>query len=132
MAEVFVVLQLAIEIAFAVLAIRTAVAWVHQPDRRHGHLALAVGSLAAVVLLAPGLGADGVVAQAITDVVIVAFLISGYGLLMFRHTFVPFSRATTRGVTAAIVAIGLIDIIDQLPANPESPHSPLQTLSLVA
>jgi signal transduction histidine kinase len=132
MPELFLVVQLAIEIAFAVLAIRTVVAWVHQPDRRHGHLALAVGSLAVVVLLAPGLGTAGVFAQAITDAVVVAFLVSGYGLLMFRHSFVPFGRTTTRAVTAAIVAIGLLDIVDQLPANPESPHTPLQTLSLVA
>jgi signal transduction histidine kinase len=130
--EVYLVLQLAIELAFAVLAIRTVVAWVRTPDRRHGNLALALGSLAIVVLISPALGSDGPAGQLVTDGTLVAFLVSGYGLLMFRNSFVPFGSMTTRLVTAAIVAIGVLDVVDQLPANPESPHSQLQTLSLVA
>jgi signal transduction histidine kinase len=132
MPEVFVILQLAIEIAFAILAIRTVAAWAHQPDRRHGNLALALGSLAVVVLLAPALGSDASYSQVVTDAVAVGFLISGYGLFMFRDSFVPFGKTTIRIVTVAVVAVGLIDIVDQLPANPDSPHTALQTLSLVA
>jgi signal transduction histidine kinase len=130
--EVYLVLQLAIELAFAVLAIRTVAAWVRQPDRRHGNLALALGSLALVVLLSPALGGGGPVGQLVTDVTLVAFLISGYGLLMFRNSFVSFSSMTTRLVTAAIVVVGILDIVDQLPANPDSPHDQLQTVTLVA
>jgi len=130
--EVYLVLQLAIELAFAILAIRTIAAWVRQPDRRHGNLALALGSLALVVLLSPALGGGGPGGQLVTDATLVAFLISGYGLLMFRNSFVPFNSMTTRLVTAAIVVVGVLDVIDQLPANPDSPHNQLQTLSMVA
>ena len=132
MPDVYLVLQLAIELAFAVLAIRTIVAWARQPDRRYGNLALALGSLAIVVLLSSVLGSGGPNAQLVTDITLVAFLVSGYGLLMFRDSFVPFRSTTRRLITAAVVVIGVIDIVDQLPASPDSPHNGLQTLSLVA
>jgi len=132
MAEVLLVLELAIEVAFAVLAIRTLASWVGQPDRRHGYLALALGSLAILILTAPLLGGSGATAQLLTDVALVMFLVSGYGLLMFRDTFVPFRPRTTRLLTATIVGIGLIAIVLQLPANPEAPHTELQSLVLVA
>ena len=119
MVEVLLALQLAIEIAFAALAIRTVAAWIHQPDRRHGNLAIAIGSVAIVMLLAPTLGGTGRSSQLLTDVAAVAFLVSGYGLLMFRDSFVPFGVAKTRLVTLLIVVIGLLDIAAQLPAKPE-------------
>src|SRR5438046_1383594 len=51
MADPFLLLQLAIEIAFAALAIRTIVSWLRQPDRRHANLALAMSALARMMLL---------------------------------------------------------------------------------
>src|SRR5438093_1330824 len=132
MAEVLLVLLLAIEIAFAVLAIRTVAAWIHQPDRRHGNLAIAIGSLAVVMLLAPSLTGTGANTQLLTDLAAVIFLVSGYGLLMFRDSFVPFGVAKTRLVTLLIVAVGLLDIAVQLPADPESPHNAVQSLALVS
>ena len=132
MADLFLLLQLAIELAFAALAIRTIVSWIRQPDRRHGNLAIGFSSLAALILLAPTLGGSGRSAQLLTDLVVVLFLVSGYGLLTFRDSFVPFRPMTTRLITVAIVVVGLADIALQLPASPDSPHTPLQTLGLVA
>src|SRR5438094_7552464 len=132
MADPFLLLQLAIEIAFAALAIRTIFSWLRQPDRRHGTLALAMSALALMMLLAPTLGGSGPTAQLATDAGAVVFLVSGYGLLAFRDTFVPFRRATMRLITLAIVVIGLVDIALQLPAAPDSPHTPLQTVALAA
>ena len=131
MPEVLPVLLLAIEIAFALLAIRTVRAWIRQPDHRHGNLAMAIGSLAIVMLLAPTLAGNGAQVQVLTDLAAVAFLVSGYGLLMFRDSFIPFGVAKTRLVTLLIVVVGVLDIALQLPADPESPHSPLQSLALV-
>src|SRR5467141_1530013 len=132
MPEFLRVLQLAIEVAFALLAIRTVVSWVRQPDRRHGNLALALGSLAILILISPLLVGTGATVQLLTDVALVMFLVSGYGLLMFRDSFVPFRPRTNLLITAGIVAIGLIGIVLELPANPETQHSPLQSLVLVA
>src|SRR5437879_6823243 len=106
--------------------------WVRQPDRRHGNLALALGSLAILILVSPLLGGTGATAQLLTDLALVMFLISGYGLLMFRDSFVPFRPRTNLLITAGIVAIGLLGIVLELPANPEAQHSALQSLVLVA
>ena len=91
-----------------------------------------MSALALMMLLAPTLGGSGPTAQLATDVGAVAFLVSGYGLLAFRDTFVPFRPATMRLITLAIVVIGLFDIALQLPAGPDSPHTPLQTVALSA
>jgi len=132
MSEILLILELAIELAFSILAIRTIVSWIRQPDRRHGNLALALGSLAILILLGPALTGSGPLIQAATDAGIVLFLVSGYGLLMFRDSFVPVAACTRRGITAAIVLVGVAGIALQLPPSPDSTHTPLQTLDLVA
>jgi signal transduction histidine kinase len=130
MPELLLALSLAIEIAFAILAIRTAVSWTLQPDRRHGYLALALGSLAVLILLAPAMSGAGAASQLVTDAGAALFLASGYGLLMFRDSFIPYATVTRRALTAALVVAGLLAVALQLPANPDSPHSGLQTLVL--
>src|SRR2546423_2929420 len=132
MPEVLFVFQVAIEAAFALLAIRTVVSWVQHPDRRHANLAIALGSLAVLILLAPALDRDGPTGQFLTDLALVLFLISGYGLLMFRTSFVPFRPLTPRLLTAAIALVGLFALVLQIPANPDAPHTPFQTLVVVA
>jgi signal transduction histidine kinase len=128
MAELLLVLGIAIDLTFSILAIRTALSWIHQPDRRHGHLALALGSLALLVLLSPVLGQN----QLLTDIGVVLFLLSGYGLIMFRDSFLPLGRTLHRIVTASIVIAGVLCVVSQLPAKPEAPHSPLQSLALTS
>src|SRR3982074_1900098 len=56
MSDLLLVLQLAIAVAFGLLAVRTAVSWIRQPDRRHGYLALALGSPALLIVIPPTLG----------------------------------------------------------------------------
>jgi signal transduction histidine kinase len=128
MAELLLVLGIAIDLTFSILAIRTALAWIHQPDRRHGHLALALSSLALVILISPLLGR----AQILTDIGVVLFLLSGYGLVMFRDSFLPLGRILHPIVTASIVVAGILGVVSQLPTNPAAPHSPLQSLALIA
>jgi signal transduction histidine kinase len=125
-------LSLAIEIAFAILAIRTVLSWLLQPDLRRGYLALALGSLAVLILLSPTLTGVGAGSQALTDVAAALFLASGYGLLMFRDSFIPFATVTRRALTVALVIVGLLAIALQLPASPDAPHTQLQTLVLAA
>ena len=132
MPGLLLLLQLAIEVAFATLAIRTVASWIRQPDRRHGNLAIALGSLATLILLAPALGGTGTSAQLLTDALAVVFLVSGYGLFMFRDSFVPFRRRTTLLITSAILAVGVLAIVVQLPADPESAHGPAESLVYVA
>jgi signal transduction histidine kinase len=128
MREVLLGLGLAIDVAFSILAIRTALSWLWMPDRRHGYLALALGSLALLVLASPVLGQS----QLLTDIGVILFLLSGYGLVMFRDSFLPLGRTLRRVVTASILVAGILGVASQLPVNPAAPHSPLQSLALMA
>src|SRR5579864_4289004 len=132
MADLLLVLQLAIEVSFALLAIRTAAAWVHEPDARHGYLTLALGSLAVVLLVAPELGAGGSGGQLLTDVAAILFVASGLGLVMFRDSVVPFGSGARRLIILGILAVMVLAVAAQLPADPSAPHDSLQTVALVA
>jgi signal transduction histidine kinase len=132
MTELLLVLQVAVALAFGALAVRSAASWILQTDRRHGYLALALGSLALVILISPILGGGGVEAQALTDMALILFLLSGYALLMFRDAFVPFTSRTRRIIAAVIVLVGAFGIAVQLPAEPHQAHGLLQSIALVA
>jgi signal transduction histidine kinase len=132
MADLLLVLRLAIEVAFAVLAIRTAAGWIRQPASRHGYLTLALGSLALLTLMAPALGGSGPAAQFLTDLAAVLFLVSGYGLLMFRDSLVRFGSPARRVIGLGIAAVGVLAVAAKLPANPAQPHGPLQNVAVVA
>ena len=132
MTELLLVLQLAVALAFGALAVRSAASWIRQTDRRHGYLALALGSLALVILISPLLGGAGPEAQVLTDLALVLFLVSGYGLLMFRDSFVPFSSRTRRLIAAVIGLVAVFGIVVQLPAEPQRPHGTLQMIALIA
>lgn len=131
MSELLAVLSLAIEVAFAALAIRVAFAWAREPDSRHAYLAVAFGALALDILLSPLLYGGGLVGQLSTDTSLVMFLLSGYGLLMFRDSFVPFRTPTRRLITAGIVLLAALGIVARIPGNPEAAHSPFQVVVLV-
>ncbi len=132
MTDLLLALQVAIAFAFGLLAVRTAVSWIRQPDRRHGYLALALGSLALVIWIAPWLGGSGAEAQVLTDMALVLFLISGYAMMMFRDSFAPLVSRSRRGITAGIVLIGALGIAEQLPADPQRSQTQLQSLVLAA
>ncbi|MHB8613061.1 MAG: sensor histidine kinase [Candidatus Dormibacteraceae bacterium] len=132
MSEVLQVLQVLIALGFAVLGVRTAVAWIRQPDRRHGYLALAMGSLAVMILIAPVLGGTGVPAQALIDLALGLFLLSGYALVMFRDSFIPMAASTRRAIVAGLALVGALAAAAQLPADTQRPHSVLQSVSLGA
>jgi signal transduction histidine kinase len=130
MTELLLVLQLAIALAFGALAVRSTASWIRRTDRRHGYLALALGSLALVILISPLLGGAGPEAQVLTDLALVLFLVSGYGLLMFRDSFVPFSSRTRRMIAGVIGLVAVFGIVVQVP--PQRPHGPLQMIALIA
>ena len=132
MTELLLVLQLAVALAFGALAVGSTASWIRQTDSRHGYLALALGSLALVILISPLLGEGGLEAQALTDMALGLFLVSGYALLMFRDSFVPFSSRARRLIAAAIVLVGACGIAVQLPAEPQRAQGLLQTTVLVA
>jgi signal transduction histidine kinase len=130
--NILVILSLAVELAFAVLALRAVVAWAHEPDRRHAVLALGLLALAFDIITSPELAAGGIVGRLATDLGVVLFLGSGYALLMFRDSFVPFRSRTRNVITAALAIVAVFGIAVSIPGNPDAMHSPIQTLALVA
>jgi signal transduction histidine kinase len=130
MTELLLVLQLAIALSFGALAVRSAASWIHETDRRHGYLALAMGSLALLILIAPLLAGGASEPQVLTDIELVLFLLSGYALLMLRDVFVPFASRTGQVITAGIVLVAAFGIVVQLPGDPQRSHSTLQSVAL--
>jgi signal transduction histidine kinase len=65
-------------------------------------------------------------------VALVLFLFSGYALLMFRDSFLPFAPRTHWAIIAGLALIALFGIAVQLPADPQRPHSALQSVALAA
>lgn len=130
LAALSLTLQLAIEVAFALLAIRTALSWLRNPDRRHGYLAAGFACLAALLLLSPVNGGAGLGGQIVTDVSALLFLGSGYALLLFRDSFVPFGRLRI-WISAGIAGVAIVVLAARLPADPAAAHTSFQTFALV-
>lgn len=95
-------LQIVIELLFAAVAVRTVASLGETPDRRHRLLALAVVSLALLIMILPIYAGEGPFGRLTADLEIALFLLSGYGLIMFRDSFVPFSAGVRRLVVAAV------------------------------
>ncbi|HET9780948.1 MAG TPA: ATP-binding protein [Candidatus Dormibacteraeota bacterium] len=132
MANLLVVLSLAVELAFAVLALRTVLAWAREPDRRHACLSLGLLALAFDIIISPALYLGGTAGRLTIDLGVVLFLGSGYALLMFRDSFVPFTARARTLITAVIAVVAIAGIAVSLPGNPDAMHTPIQTLALVA
>jgi signal transduction histidine kinase len=127
-ADVLVGLQLATEAAFVLLTLAAVIDWTRHRDVRSGHLALAFGSLTALILLAPAVGHFAPYNQAVTDVTIVIFLASGYALLMFRDALIPLGAAR-RWVTAGIAAVAVMAVLAGFSSDAQKPLTPFQSLA---
>jgi signal transduction histidine kinase len=131
-AELLQVLQLAIAAAFILLTLAVVADWVRHRESRRMHLALALGSLAALIVLAPAVGHVGAFNQVVTDAALLIFLVSGYELLMFRASFIPFRPSTLLAVRAAMIGVALLAVVAQLSYDPEQPQSPIQGIAVAA
>jgi signal transduction histidine kinase len=83
-----------------------------------------------LILIAPLLAGGG--AQALTDAALVLFLFSGYALLMFRDSFLPFARGTRWAILAGLAVLAGFAIAVQVPADPQRAHSAAQSVALAA
>ena len=121
-------MQWATDGGFVLLTIATLIAWSRHRDTRSGHLALAFGSLTALILLAPAVGRAGPFNQAVTDLTVVVFLLSGYALVMFRDTLIPLGAARRR-VTVGIVAVAAMAVVAQFPPDLQPRLGPFQSVA---
>jgi signal transduction histidine kinase len=126
MSTLLSVLDWAIRAAFVLLTLAAVADWIRHRDRRHAYLAIAFGSLMAVILISAALGGTGLPAQVLTDIELVVFLMSGYALLMFRDSFIALRPLERRAVTIGMVAVALVGLAAQLSADPQRQNSPFQ------
>jgi signal transduction histidine kinase len=132
MSDLLSILDWAIPAAFMLLTAAAFVDWIRHRDSRHAYLALAFGSLMTLILVSSALNRTGFLGQLITDLALVAFLLSGYALLMFRDSFIPLGRVMRRAVSGVIVAAAAVGVAAQLSADPHHQDTPIQTAVVVA
>jgi signal transduction histidine kinase len=121
-------LQWATGAAFVLLTLAAVIDWTRHRDTRSWHLALAFGSLTALILIAPLVGHAGPFNGLVTDAALAIFLLSGYALLMYRDSLIPLGRAR-RWVTGAIAAVAVLAFVAQFPSDPQQRLAPLQSLA---
>jgi signal transduction histidine kinase len=106
-------------LGFVWLGVATALEWYRHRGRAQGMLALSLGTLAVVAAL--GRVQDFIGQSAAIGVVtIIAFLFSGYFVLLFRDAFLPLSRRAKRAATALLgvsCAVGVAATTTLAPAD---------------
>jgi signal transduction histidine kinase len=132
MAAVLDALDLAVQVAFVLLALGTLADWLRHRDRQRTFLVLALVFLTLLVLVGPIAAPLNLPAQVVTDVSLVIFLLSGYFLLLFRDSLIPLGASARWILTAGIGVVAVGGILAGLPSDPNAAHSPFQVIALGA
>lgn len=113
-------LQYATAAGFVLLAAITVRDWLRSRERSRGYLALAIGLLGFVSLVSQvARFLQPPISIAVSELNVVAFMLSGYALLLFRDSLAPL-RFKTKALVAAVcvVATLAIGVIVLLPKSP--------------
>lgn len=106
--------------AFALLGLITFRRWLRLRSRHHAALAVAIGSLGLLSILgriSPLVGYP----RMLSNVSLLAFAASGWGLLQFRHTLVPVSMRMRLFTVGALAGSGALTAAARLPTRPTPP-----------
>jgi len=127
-------LQYAVSAGFVALSVVILVDWLRYRERSRGYLALAIGLLGVTSLLGRVDALTGPpVSLLLTDLTLVAFMASGYMLLLFRDSFVPLTQRLRVGALAAVVGATVFELAVLRPgASRPSPLEATATILLVA
>jgi signal transduction histidine kinase len=112
-------------LGFVALGVATALEWYRYRGEAQGRLAMSLGALAVVAALGRVQALFGMSSAAVAVigiVTILAFLASGYYVLMFRDAFLPLSRRARQAATALLAVscvIGVADVTLLSRAGPE-------------
>jgi signal transduction histidine kinase len=112
-------------LGFVALGVATALEWYRYRGKAQGRLALSLGALAIVAALGRVqalYGISGAAGVVIGIVNILAFLGSGYYVLMFRDAFLPLSHRARQAATALLgvsCLVGVADVTVLSHARPE-------------
>jgi hypothetical protein len=117
--------------ALVVLAVSTIGQWLRDRSSPRGWSAAGVGLLAFVAVLGRAQELSGGRHRILPDLIVVAFLGSGYCLLSFRHCVFPVLRRTRRIALLAAVGAGTFALAAGLPLGPGPARSPVQLAAAV-
>jgi signal transduction histidine kinase len=121
------VLQDAVAAAFVLLGLSAAVEAVQHRGRARAHLALALVLFSLVPAIARVQAALGTPSAVLQYVAVLAFLGSGYCVLLFRTCFIPLQRPLFIAATVVLVAVALVTLAAGLPPFSRLP-APVQGL----
>lgn len=114
-------LQYGTTAGFCLLAAACVLRWIRFRGRVRAYLALAVSLLALVAVLGELGRLTDYRYRFLFDLSLVAFIASGYFLLMFRHEFVPLHRGARAFATVVVVGASAVALAARLPYA-ESPR----------
>src|SRR5215471_15360100 len=115
------VLQYTVAAAFVLLAVTASVDAVQRRERPRVYLAASLVLFALVPVLGLVQGALATRSAMLTYVTVLAFLASGYGLLLFRGCFIPLSRRAVALAGGAVLVSVLLVTVFGLPPDSRLP-----------
>jgi signal transduction histidine kinase len=125
-------LQWLVTVGFVFLGLRSLSDWLRHGGERRSYLAAALGLLA-VVSLSGRINAatGGQFSHLTTPVAVVLFMASGYGLLLFRGTFIPLRRST-RVLVAVLAAVSCAFFLAVAPPPGTIKMAPTQSIAILS
>ena len=117
--------------AFAMLAYFTLRGFLRKGDRTNLTLALSTGLLWVTSALGYANQLFDYRFSVLSDMSSIAFLWSGYALLMLRDSFLPLPRLGKRAAAIATAAVSVFVISARLPAEPQPMHSLFQVMAVL-
>lgn len=130
MTDALNILQYAVSAGFVGISVLILVDWLRYRERSRGYLALAIGLLGVTSLIGRITAIAGprftVVLSALA---LIAFMASGYMLLIFRDTFVPLTPRLRFGALAAVALATAFDFIVMPPGTTKP--SPIQSAAVL-
>ena len=130
MTSVLRVLDIMVQIAFVALAVFTLADWIRHRDRQRLWLVVALVTLSALAVLTPAATLLGLPAQLVTDLALILFVLSGYALLMFRHSVIPLGRSLLAAISSWTVLVAIVGVAANLSANPDQQRTPFQLVAV--
>ena len=128
--EALRLVQYAVSAGFVALSIIILIDWLRYRERSRGYLALAIGLLGVTSLLGRVSAITGSRFAFILGVLsLIAFMASGYMLLVFRDSFVPLTQRLRLGALIAVVVTIVFDLVVMPPGTPHL--GPLQSVAVI-
>ena len=131
MSEALDLLQHAVAAAFVLLAFTTTFSWLRHHQPALGFLALSIGTLALVAVIGQVQSLIGHPSAWLNVVSLLAFLASGYALLLFRSAFLPLAPRWHLVALAANAAAAALYLLAGT-QTASSSLDPVQSVAVVA